>query len=203
MLLQIPQKKIILVDQDDTIVDLVRPCVTQHNIRWSDHPIDYEKVVSWELDTLWHPECTLKDFFGVPGLYENLPPVDEYVVDELEKLSKQYEVIIVTAAYPDNVPEKWRSMQRLFPFISLENFMTVKKKYLINGDMLIDDGVHNLIPFSETGRPVIGIPRPWNTSIRNQILFKQNGWKGMKETVDSIFEEGGLGREVLSPLSTG
>lgn len=182
-------KKIILVDMDDTICHLVKRCIYHHNTRWAEHPIAYENVVGWDMSKIWHPECTEKDFFGVPGLYEELELFDEHVVEEMYKLHQDYDVNIVTAAWPEAVIGKWVWLQKHMPFIPHANFCVWKKKWLIQGDLLIDDAVHNLVPFAESGRPVIGLPHPWNQEVRDQVRFKYDGWKDMKKLVDSIFEE--------------
>lgn len=142
----------VLVDMDDTICHLVQRCIYHHNNKYPDHPMKYEDVTSWDMENIWHPECTPEDFFGRPGLYEELEFLDEHVVEEMRKLHEAYEVIIVTAASAYSVLEKWKWMQKHLPFIPHENFITAKKKYLIDGHLLIDDGSHNLIPWTELGR---------------------------------------------------
>lgn len=182
------EKKIILVDMDDTICNLVGRCIHHHNLRWPEHLMHYEQVTQWDLNGIWHPECNEKAFFGLPGLYEELEIVDEYMVDEMRKIHEAYELIIVTASWPTAVVEKWNWLQTHLPFIPHENFCAWKKKYLINGDLLIDDASHNLLPFTEKGGKVIGIPRPWNHDIRDQVLFKPDGWKDMKRLIDLTLE---------------
>lgn len=182
------QKKVILVDMDDTICELVKGCIYHHNKRWPDHALEYSAMVSWDLTNVWHPDCNAKEFFGVPGLFEDLEIMDEHVVKEMRKLHEDYEVLIVTASWPTSVLEKWNWLQKHLPFIPHDNFITAKKKYLIDGDLMIDDAVHNLLPFAEKGKKVIGIPRPWNSDIRDQVLFKDNGWEGMKAFVDTLFD---------------
>lgn len=186
------RKPVILVDMDDTLCHLVKRCIHHHNLRWPDHPMFYEDCATWKYDDIWHPDCNQEKFFGIPGLYEELELFDEHVIPEMQKLADAYEVIIVTAAWPQAVVEKWNWMQKHLPFIPFDNFCTWKKKYHINGDILIDDAAHNLIPFSEKGRPVIGIPHPWNAHIRNDVYFKYDGWKDMKKKVDEILFERGL-----------
>lgn len=186
------KKPVVLVDMDDTLCHLIKKCIQNHNENWPDHPMRYEDCLKWEYDHIWHPDCSEEWFFGKPGLYEELELLDQYVVEEMRKLHEAYEVIIVTAAWPHAVTEKWNWMQKHLPFIPYSNFMAAKKKYLIAGDILIDDAIHNLIPFHESGRAVIGIPHPWNSAIQDRVYFKHDGWKDMKQRVDQILMDRGI-----------
>jgi 5'(3')-deoxyribonucleotidase len=182
-------KLIVAVDMDDTICHLVKRAIYHNNLNYPTHPLTYEDMENWNTDHIRHPDCTQQIFFGRPGLYEELELFDEYVVDEMEKLHNAYDLIIATAAYPTAVPEKWNWLQKHMPFIPNENFFPCKRKSLINFDMLIDDGPHNLIPAMKQGRKVLCLPHPWNLKARGEYDFPlMTSWKGAKERVDQILE---------------
>ncbi|GJM69419.1 hypothetical protein HMSSN036_16350 [Paenibacillus macerans] len=75
------------------------------------------------------------------------------------------------------------------PFIPYENFFIARRKSLVNFDLLIDDGPHNLLPAMEAGKLTIGIPRPWNTPIQDLFLMKDS-WDGMSKLVNRLLAEG-------------
>ena len=78
-------------------------------------------------------------------------------------------------------------------FITLEQFITCKRKNLLDFDLLIDDGPHNLIPAVESGRKVICIPHPWNKKHREQYGFPQmSSWKDAKLYIDEMLQPSGL-----------
>lgn len=182
------RKPIIAVDMDDTICHLVKRAIYHNNNDFPTHPLRYEEMLDWNTDHLRHPDCTHDVFYARPGLFEELELFDEYVVEEMEKLHNAYDLIIVTAAVPRTVPEKWNWLQRHMPFIPFENFFAGKRKNLIHYDLLIDDGVHNLLPAVEAGRQVLCIPHPWNLKARQTYEFPlMTSWKGAKERVDRIF----------------
>ncbi|MEK5162374.1 hypothetical protein NYE69_08545 [Paenibacillus sp. FSL R5-0527] len=183
------RKKIVAIDMDDTICHLVPKAIHYHNLQYPDRPLTMEKMTSFDMTKIWHPDCNEDIFFGRPGLYEELEIFDEHTVEEVRKIASEHDVIIVTAARPSAVPEKWNWLQRHMPFIPYENFFIARRKSLVNFDLLIDDGPHNLLPAMEAGKLTIGIPRPWNTPIQDLFLMKDS-WDGMSKLVNRLLAEG-------------
>lgn len=178
-------KKIVAIDMDDTICHLIPKAIHYHNQMYPDLLLTMEDITNFDLSGIWHPACTDEVFFGRPGLYEELDIFDEYTVDEIRRMTAEYDVIIVTAARPSSVPEKWRWLQKHMPFIPFDNFFVAKRKYLLGFDLLIDDGPHNLIAAKEAGKHTIMIPRPWNAQVQQDFILKDS-WKGMNELVREI-----------------
>ncbi|MBA9087097.1 5'(3')-deoxyribonucleotidase [Fontibacillus solani] len=86
--------------------------------------------------------------------------------------------------------EKWSWLQRHMPFISNKQFITCRRKNLLQFDLLIDDGPHNLLPALAEGKKVLCIPHPWNLKEREQYAMPLlPTWKGAKETVDFLLAE--------------
>jgi hypothetical protein len=48
------------------------------------------------------------------------------------------------------------------PFFDLNNFVSCHRKNLVSGDILFDDGLHNIVPFAGTGRQAVLMDAPWN-----------------------------------------
>ncbi|WP_434750681.1 5' nucleotidase, NT5C type [Paenibacillus amylolyticus] len=184
------RKPIIAVDMDDTICQLVKRAIYHNNRSFPTHPLQYEDMVDWDTTHLRHPDSTHEVFYGRPGLFEELELYDEYVVEEMQKLNEVYDLIIVTAAEPRTVNEKWNWLQIHMPFIKLDQFITCKRKNLLTYDLLIDDGPHNLIPAVESGKKVICIPHPWNKQQREQYNFPQmSSWKDAKIWIDKLIHK--------------
>lgn len=59
-------------------------------------------------------------------------------------INRGHSVYIVTAASPESIPHKAKRIKELLPFLSWNNVIIAKDKHLINSDLHIDDGVHNL-----------------------------------------------------------
>lgn len=184
------RKKIVAIDMDDTLCHLVPKSIHYHNLRFPDRLLTMEQIVSFDLRGIWHPDCDDEMFFERPGLYEELDIFDEHTVEEVYKIHQRHDLIIVTAARPSSVREKWNWLQKHLPFIPFDNFFTGKRKYLLGFDLLIDDGPHNLTEAANKGKKVIGIPRPWNNHLHGRFPM-QESWKGMSETVDRLLAERG------------
>ena len=111
--------------------------------------------------------------------------VDDYkyilpnAYDVMEKLSKKYELYIVTAyIFKDN---KWKSAEHLknkfnylmktFPFIKPEQYIFTSSKEIINCDVRIDDKMSNLEGNAETK---LLFSAYHNKDISNKDLEKEN-----------------------------
>lgn len=182
-------RKIVAVDMDDTICHLMPRCIHYHNIQFPEHLLKLEDCVRFKLEGIWHPNCNYDTFFGRPGLYRELDLVDQFVIPELKKLHEKHDLIIITASTPQAMLEKWEWLQEHAPFIPVSNYFPVKRKDMVEFDVLIDDGGHNLLAAKEKGRRVIGIPRPWNADVRKDYLFRENdSWEGMADFVDQVLK---------------
>ena len=82
-----------------------------------------------------HEEDFWEDVKPVPGAAEAL----KHFMDE------GHEVYVVTATEFEHVYEKMRKVLfRYFPFLSPRQVIIACRKQMIRGDVLIDDGIHNL-----------------------------------------------------------
>lgn len=64
----------------------------------------------------------------------------------LEKLVKDgHKLLIVTASNPETFGAKRKKVMEMFPFLTKEQIIRKDNKQRVKGDILIDDGVHNLI----------------------------------------------------------
>lgn len=182
----IERKKIVAVDMDDTILWLMKAIMKDHNEKHPDHIVEYSKMVAFD-DSMLHPSYSKMDYFKTPGTFLNLEIMDEYVVEELQKINESYDLIIVTSSFAENVLEKWQWIQRYLPFIPHRNFCAFSRKDLIQADILIDDAIHNVKDWVSSGRPAIVPSHHWNQELRELDNVKMvDGWKNMKQHVDCM-----------------
>ena len=136
----------ILVDMDDTMEQLLEALVARANQRFGRHA-DVDEVTDWsivcafpglekrQILDLMHEEDFWEDVKPVPGAAEAL----KHFMDE------GHEVYVVTATEFEHVYEKMRKVLfRYFPFLSPRQVIIACRKQMIRGDVLIDDGIHNL-----------------------------------------------------------
>lgn len=183
------KKKIIAVDMDDTLVWLMKAMMEDHNKKFPLAALKYEDIVAFD-ESNFHPDYNKYDYFDEPGTFFNLEIMDEHVVSEMKALSEDYDVLIVTSAFPKAVPDKWRWVEEHLPFIPYKNFIVTSRKDLVQADLLIDDAIHNVKDWIATGRPAIAPYHHWNEELEHvpgvTMIY---GWHGVKNIVDHILAD--------------
>lgn len=137
---------VVLLDLDSTVYDLLTPTLlATPGVKPSD-------VVSWEF--LKKPEYF--KVWNTEGFYLGLQPFPGAV----EAIKKVHEMgirqVFLSSANFKYGTEKFRAVDRDFPFIGAKDtLLTGGSKDLVKGDVLVDDGPHNLEEFSKCGGDTI------------------------------------------------
>ena len=74
---------------------------------------------------------------------------------------------------------------RRFPFISWDQVIITSRKQLIKGDVLIDDGIHNL----EGGdyiKILMTAPHNRDYDAEGNGMIRVHNWKQIKEVIDQL-----------------
>lgn len=140
------KKLTILVDMDDTIENLLVHWVAMLNELYGTS-VDVENVRSWFLQEAF-PELTQEQVYA-PLKTDELwlrvtpkPDAQEY----LKRLRDDgHEIFITTSSAYQTVPVKMeRVLFRYFPGITWSQVILASTKQMIRGDVMVDDGPHNL-----------------------------------------------------------
>ncbi len=136
----------ILVDMDDTIELLLEAWVDGANRTYGRH-VSLDDVRDWDVSAAF-PGLTWEQVYAIPmrpGFWETVRPMPG-AADSLKRLiDAGHEVLVVTATPFDSVPEKIGGyLFEHFPFLKWDQVIIAGNKKHILGDVLIDDGVHNL-----------------------------------------------------------
>ena len=133
----------ILIDMDDTIESLLKAWVSGVNKKYGRN-VSCEDVTSWDVSSAF-PGLTHEQVYAVPleqGFWKTVEPIAEAIQRFMDA---GHEVFIVTATPYESVTEKMTEVLfRYFPFLTWKQLIITSRKQLIRGDVLIDDGVHNL-----------------------------------------------------------
>ena len=136
----------ILVDMDDTIEYLLKAWVQGVNEAYG-YRASYNDVRDWDV-TRAFPGLTRAQVYEIPmrpGFWASVEPIPGAAEALKRLMDAGHEVLIVTATPFESVPEKiggWLFAH--FPFLKWDQVIVAGKKQYIRGDVLIDDGVHNL-----------------------------------------------------------
>ncbi len=149
----------ILLDADDVLLDCneyALHLLEQKNSR----PYSIDHVTDWGL--LGIPEDERLAFLNDASFYRTQPALPG-AADFLRELMSIANVTIMTAVYPQFMGERIERLAKLFPFFPLKNIIMGHRKEMVQADVMLDDGVHNLLS-SGASLPVL-FRRPWNRGV--------------------------------------
>ena len=136
----------ILVDMDDVIEKLVDGWVDYNNEKFGTD-VKPEDVRDWNM-SLAFPTLTREQVYAAEmdeALWDRVKPMPG--ADEALRalIADGHDVYIVTATRYETLKAKMEKVLfRYFPYLSWDRVIITSNKHLIRGDVLIDDGPHNL-----------------------------------------------------------
>ncbi len=175
---------VILVDMDDVLEQLVEAIVKYNNTHYGTDVHSYD-VVEWNLakafptltrEMVYSPEYD-EDFWSTVEPMPGADTVLQRLIDE------GHEVYVVTASTYETLKQKMDDLLfRWFPFLDWEHVIITSNKHMINGDVLIDDGPHNLTGGSY--RKLL-FDRPHNRSFNEKTVgaVRVYDWDGIYEQI--------------------
>ncbi len=160
----------ILVDIDNTMVDLIGPWLGRHN-EVSGLSVETSHVRSYDFEGSGVDMEVLFRVLKEPGMHADLPLLTGSV-EAVEKLIQLgHEVVFVSVSPgPDAAAEKtlWRS--ELFPEVPLWLLSQDACKSMLKGDLIIDDNPNTLKACMATGMLTCSIRWPWSDEENSGFL---------------------------------
>lgn len=140
------KKLTILIDMDDTIENLLECWVNELNRVYGTN-VKYDEVFAWDMSEVF-PTLTKTEIYAPlhnSNFWSKIQPLPGSVEYVKRLIDDGHNVYIVTTSHYTDIKNKIENvLTKHFPFISWKNVIITSRKQLINGDILIDDGVHNL-----------------------------------------------------------
>ena len=136
----------ILIDMDDVLCSFMKAlCECLDKIYHTNVFID--DVRDWRL-TKAFPSLTEEEIFApthTEDFWNTVQPKDEAVKYTKMLIDEGYNVYICTASNYNTIKPKFDLViKRYFPFITWDKMIITSHKSMVKGDILVDDGVHNL-----------------------------------------------------------
>ena len=181
----------LLLDQDQVICKFVERVLEWYNEDYGTNFRDTDVKDYWALETILGPpgKPFLRSCMRYPETYRDLEPVEGAIEGVKMLIDAGHDVVIATAvprsagiAYHGKL--EW--IRRNMPFFDLNNLVAIQRKDLLVGDLLLDDGPHNIEAFKKTGRTAVVFDRPWNQNVEG--TYRVKSWLQFLDLV------GGLGR---------
>lgn len=142
-----PRKLTILIDMDDTLENLCEIWTDMINETFGTSVIAKD-IRTWDVEKVF-VGVSKEDIFAQlikQELWERVRPLPGSVEAVKKMIDDGHDVYIVTASHPSSVGTKINTfLFKYFPFIDWNHIIIASNKQMIRGDVMIDDGPHNLI----------------------------------------------------------
>ena len=180
----------ILVDMDDTIEQLLKAWVRGVNEKYGRN-VDYNDVTSWDVSAAF-PGLTWEQVYDIPmqpGFWKTVDPIPG-AAESLQRLMNDgHDVLIVTATPHESVPDKMNDLLfRCFPFLSWNQVIITFHKQMIHGDVLIDDGIHNL-EGGDYAKILMTAPHNRNYNAEANGMIRVHDWTEIEKVIRKIEKE--------------
>jgi len=183
-------KKIILIDADDVLENLSYVWVDYLNERYGTHTKQSD-LKDWDVSKAF-PSLTHDQVYGVEleeELILRLAPVPDapYYVKKL--IDDGHTVYICTNTPYQILQTKLdKVIFKYFPYFTRSDVIVTAHKQLIKGDILIDDGPHNLVGGDYEK---ILVDAPYNETFDEKAIgaIRCYNWKEIYETVCRLIEK--------------
>ena len=109
--------------------------------------VAFEDVNDWDM-TLAFPSLTKRQIFGAltdDELWRSLEPMPGSQRILQKWFDQGHKLYMVTASDYRTCRVKVERILEMFPFLDWEHIIFATNKQMVRGDILIDDGIHNLI----------------------------------------------------------
>jgi 5'(3')-deoxyribonucleotidase len=179
---------IVVVDLDETVVDLFTPWLAMYNKEWDDS-LTPSDVLSYAIHEHVKPDCghRIYDYLNLPGLFSEGVQALPGAVNALQTLVNEgHQVIIATAAFNKEThpAEKQEWCRQNLPFIPTFDVHVVEEKWRIPGDVFIDDSPHQVSAYRKAhpSAQIFGLCYPYNENAKEYDLLvpyqhKAAAWK--------------------------
>lgn len=184
------KKLTILVDMDDCI-EMLSEAWTEYLNQKHGLNVDWKEIKEWDVRKFF-PELTSEEIYAPlfdEEMWKTVKPMPGAEETLYRLISQGHRVYIVTSSHYETLTAKCKHVLfRYFPFLTWDNVIVAAHKQMIRGDILIDDGPHNLI--GGAYRKVI-MTMPHNESINADDfdMIRVHDWRGIYRIVCDIASE--------------
>lgn len=183
-----PNNLTVLIDIDDVLIDLLPAWVAWLNERYNKN-VDYTKINQWDM-MAFYPLLSRREVFAPLGdmlFWSTVKPKKDAEKYLKMTIKQGFHCYLCSATHYETIEPKYKLViNKYFPFISWDDIIITSHKEMVNGDILIDDGLHNLINF-EGVQVIFDAPH-------NQIDYKSqhydtyrvSSWKEIYELLNRL-----------------
>src|SRR5882672_4340257 len=167
------KKLTVLVDMDSITVDLMGPWLDAYNtkVRAPTSPVlKLENITTWDMHKLVPETFAIYKIIEEPGFFRHLPALPGALAGIQALLAAGHDPFLLTAASGNAPSDKAHWVLQYADFLKDRMIITHGKtpKGLITGNVLIDDGPHNISGFRKANPKafITGIEYAYTTVAR-------------------------------------
>lgn len=180
----------ILIDADDVLEDLTPKWITYLNKKYGTDA-NFEEDYDWDLSKIF-PTLSREQVYDAEfeeELWDTIEPIPG-AVEYVEKLLNDgHELYIVTDTPYQIVKTKFEKVIfKYFPFLTWNNCIITSNKKMVKGDVLIDDGLHNLIG-AEYRKILVSAPYNEAFDAEKNGMVRVKNWEEIYEAVSEMARE--------------
>ena len=141
------QEIVVLIDLDDTIIDLITPWINSLNQKHGLN-VSISDIDNWDICKFFPTLSRYEVFEPIfeKGFWDNVKPKGDAVEYVRKLYDDGYRIYICTNSNYKTLPEKLdKVLFKYFDFLSWNDVIVTSNKQLVNADFLVDDAIHNLI----------------------------------------------------------
>lgn len=174
---------ILLLDLDDTINCLVSHWLEVYNKEYNDN-LKKEDIKGWDIGNYTKAQDKMYILLDTPNFFKNID-IQEDSAFFIEKLMEYFDIHIVSACSYKTYADKAEWIEKKLPFFPIRKFSAVSPKYIIKGDIIIDDNYDNMRNFE--GLKLL-YSQPWNENIQGDFIRVRN-WKEVYIELQNFLNE--------------
>lgn len=157
----------ILVDLDDVLNNQNELWIAELNDKHN-RSVNLEDITDWDVSKFYPHVCKTKLYEPLESerLIHQMSPPPGSIDYTWSWYSAGHNLLVATSTNTRNAGCKVEWMYKYYKWFDERNLIVTHHKQLLRGDVLIDDGIHNLLPDKLTGAvpqySKLCMDRPWN-----------------------------------------
>jgi 5'(3')-deoxyribonucleotidase len=188
----------IVIDTDEVLRQFINRLITVYKHYYPDHEI--KEITEWKLAPFFPIGDKITDFYSGEhsySIYFNADPFEgaKEFIDTLKSMGHD---IIIVSSQPSVSAERytldWYNWNDIYyDAISFMNKKRSKNKWLIEGDIYLDDSPENIIELRKQGKRAVYFTRKWNENYPGERVSSFQEFIDLVKNVDEIEEIIGIG----------
>lgn len=180
---------IIVTDVDNTINNLQETVIKVFNERHKrNYAMNYFQHYNIEDDLPKNDAILMREIYADPTIYDQVTPIHGSQNALRKLVNDGHEVYFASDVIPSTYEAKVAWLNHYFPFIDNAHICAIKHKWLLNGDVLIEDNLDNLLAKPYMHR--VCIDHLWNRDVNDwaRDIYRVQDWDNMLDVINKIKE---------------